>query len=333
MKSILKHSLTAIATVGALISFSPAQAETTYKMTVAGASPGGLWSLLGAGIDAAVREEFPGSTITYQTSGGGIANVAILQRDQADMALIHDAELLLAKKGGAPFREPVEDLRVLSYMYTWAPMQGFVRESFAKEHGIETFEDIARVKPPITVAINRRGNIASSVAEDMFNAIGVTAKDIESWGGRLIYAASDEQMSLIQDRRADMILNSLFVRHSSIMQAANAVDLRLVSVSEETIGKVARETGTIPFVIPGGSYEFAPEDTATVSLGAALVVRQDMDEKTAYDLTKALFTHYEKLAGVHPAMNALTQDIMQSIDVIPFHEGAQRYLEEAGLRN
>lgn len=331
MKSIFKQSLTAIATVGALLAFSPAQAQP-YNMTVAGASPGGLWSLLGAGIDAAVRAEYPGSTITYQTSGGGIANVAILQRDDANMALIHDAELLLAKKGGAPFREPVDNLRVLSYMYTWAPMQGFVRESFAEDHGIETFEDIARVKPPLTVAINRRGNIASSVAEDMFAAIGVTPEDIESWGGRLIYAASDEQMSLIQDRRADMILNSLFVGHSSIMQAANAVDLRLLSVSEETIDEVARQTGTIPFVIPGGSYEWAPEDAATVSLGAALVVREDMDDETAYNLTKALFKHYDKLANVHPAMNALTTEIMSSIDVIPFHEGAQRYLKEAGLR-
>lgn len=331
MKTILKHSLTALATVGAILSFSPAHAEP-YKMTVAGASPGGLWSLLGAGLDAAVREEYPGSTITYQTSGGGIANVAILQRDQADMALIHDAELLLAKKGGAPFRAPVDDLRVLSYMYTWAPMQGFVRESFAEEYGIETFEDIARIKPPITVAINRRGNIASSVAEEMFAAIGVTEKDIESWGGRLIYAASDEQMSLIQDRRADMILNSLFVRHSSIMQAANSVDLNLLPVSETTIDKVTADTGTIPFVIPGNSYDWAPKDAATVSLGAALTVRADMDEQTAYNLTKALFQHYEKLASVHPAMKALTPEVMASIDAVPFHDGALRYLKEAGLR-
>lgn len=330
MKSLLKQSLTTIATLSALFAFNPAQAEE-YKMTVAGASPGGLWSLLGAGIDAAVRAEYPGSTITYQTSGGGIANVAILQRDDANLALIHDAELLLAKNGGAPFREPVDNLRVLSYMYTWAPMQALVRESFAAEHGIESFEDIARLEPPMTIAINRRGNIASSVAEEMLAAIDVTEDDLEDWGGRLIYAASDEQMSLVQDRRTDMILNSLFVGHSSIMQAANSVDLRLLNLSTDTINKVTPETGTIPFVIPSGSYDWAPDDVNTVSLGAALVVRADMDEETAYNLTKALFENYDQLAGVHPAMRALTPEIMASIDVVPFHEGAQRYLEEAGL--
>jgi len=331
MNKFIQKSIAVLATASALLSVSPAHAES-YTMNIAGASPGGLWTLLGAGVDASVREAYPGSTITYQTSGGGIANVALLQRGQADMALIHDAELLLAKNGGEPFREPVDSIRVLAYMYTWAPMQPFVRDSFAEEYGIETFEDIARVKPPITVAINRRGNIASSVAEEMFAAIGVTEKDIESWGGQLIYAASDEQMSLIRDRRADMILNSLFVRHSSIIQAGNSVDLTLLPVGAETIDIVNKASGTIAFVIPEGSYEWSPKAAPTVSLGAALSVRSDMDEQTAYNLTKALFENYELIAGVHPAMRALTPEVMASIDVVPFHAGALRYLKEVGLR-
>ena len=331
MKKIIKTTIAAIATAGALLSFSSAHAEP-YTMNVAGASPGGLWTLLGAGIDASVREAYPGSTITYQTSGGGIANVALLDRDQADMALIHDAELLLAKNGGAPFKAPVDSINVLAYMYTWAPMQALIRDSFAQEYGIETFEDIARLKPPITVAVNRRGNIASSVAEEMFAAIGVTEADIESWGGRLIYAASDEQMSLIQDRRADMILNSLFVRHSSIMQAGNSVDLTLLPLSDSTISTVNAASGTISFVIPEGSYEWSPAAVETVSLGAALAVRSDMDEQIAYNLTKALFENYGLIAGVHPAMRSLTPEVMASIDVVPFHAGALRYLKEAGLR-
>lgn len=332
MKKIIKQSFLLTAFAGAALAFNPAHAQP-YEMTVAGASPGGLWSLLGAGIDAAVRSEYPGSTITYQTSGGGIANVAILQRDQADMGIIHDAELLLAQNGAEPFREPATDIRVLSYLYTWAPMQALMRESAAEKYGIESFEDIARVQPPITIAINKRGNIASSVAIEMLNAIGVSEDDIESWGGRVIYAASDEQMSLMQDRRADMLLNSLFVRHSSIMQAANSVDVNLLPLSRESNREAVNEaSGTISFTIPGGTYDWAPNDVQTVSLGAALAVHKRMDNQTAYNLTKALFENFEELRGVHPAMGDLTQNVMSSIDVVPFHPGARQYLEEAGLR-
>jgi TRAP-type uncharacterized transport system substrate-binding protein len=35
---------------------------------------------------------------------------------------------------------------------------------------------------------------------------------------------------------------------------------------------------------------------------------------------------------VHPAMRALTPEVMASIDVVPFHAGALRYLKEVGLR-
>ena len=45
-----------------------------------GASPGGLWSLLGAGVDQAMKAAYPGSVVTYQTSGGGFANVGLLSQ-------------------------------------------------------------------------------------------------------------------------------------------------------------------------------------------------------------------------------------------------------------
>lgn len=331
MFSTFKKCMTATLASVVLMQAPTAHSES-YQMTVAGASPGGLWSLLGAGIDGAVRESFEGSKITYQTSGGGIANVGQLERDQANLAIIHDAELLLAKKGEAPFREPVDSIRVLSYLYTWAPMQALISDSFAEEYGIKSFEDIAKVKPPITIAINKRGNIASNVAVEMLNAIGVTEKDVESWGGKIIYAASGEQISLIQDRRADLLINSLFVKHSSIMQAASSVDLNLLSMDKSTVDAVNAESGTISFDIPAGTYDWSPEAVHTASLGATLAVREDMDDDLAYNLTKALFENYKTIAGVHSAMKALTPEVMASVTVVPYHNGALRYLKEAGLK-
>src|SRR3990167_5042074 len=50
----------------------------TYKMTLSGASPSGLWTVLGVGIDGAVKTSYPGSSVTYQTSGAGLANIALV---------------------------------------------------------------------------------------------------------------------------------------------------------------------------------------------------------------------------------------------------------------
>lgn len=315
-----------------LVVGSGAAAAKTYDVTVAGASPGGLWSLLGAGIDASIKAGYPGSTATYQTSGGGLANVALVDKGAVELGIVHDAELELAKNGGAPFKQPIKSLRAISYLYTWAPMQILVNKDFAEKHGIETFADLAAKKVPARVVLNKRGNIASSIGITMLETIGASPAAIESWGGQVIYAASGEQSNLMRDRRIDVIVNSLFVRHRSIMQAAQAVDLKLLPLSQSLIDGVGPKTGTSPYVIKGGTYDFAPKDTPTLTLGAALVVKDGMSDEDAYNLTKALFSNYEKLAGVHKAMNQLTPEIMASQSVVPYHDGALRYLKEAGLK-
>lgn len=302
-----------------------------YKLAMAGASPDGLWALLGAGIDQAVKAEYPGSTITYQTSGGGIANVMLLDRKDTDLALVHDVELQMANKGRSPFIEPITSLRAISYLYTWAPMQPVISKSFAEKYGISNFSDIAKVKAPITITINKRGNVTAEVALSMLEAIGATQDEIESWGGKIIYAASGEQATLMQDRRADLMMNGVFVGHRAIKQIASNVEVKMLPLSEDTIVKVSGEMGVAPFTIPGNAYSWAPEDVPTVALGAALVVHEDMDEETAYNLTKALFNNYQKISEVHSAMKALSPDVMKSLKVIPYHEGAKRFLKEKGL--
>ncbi|MEX0924012.1 MAG: TAXI family TRAP transporter solute-binding subunit [Rhodovibrionaceae bacterium] len=325
------RKLLSVAAFAAVTALALPAAAQSYNLTLAGASPGGLWSLLGAGIDGAVKQAYPGSTVTYQTSGGGFANIAVLQRDEAELGIVHDAELLVAKNGGEPFSEPIEDMRVISYLYTWAPMHFLIRKDFAEEHGIESFSDLAEKQAPARIAINKQGNIAAPVAVNMLSHLGITEEQLEDWGGDLIYAASGEQTNLMQDRRVDVILNSLFVNHRSINQAAEAVDLLLLPVSAEVTEATNADMGTQTFTIPGGSYGFQPDDVVMPSLGAALVVRADMSEEDAYNLTKALFENYEALANVHKAMNALTPEIMASQKVVPYHDGAKKYLEEAGL--
>ena len=104
-----------------------AWAQGPYRMTLSGASPSGLWTILGVGIDGAVKASFPGSTITYQTSGGGFANIALLDQGKVELGLAHDAELRVAQQGGKPFTKPVTSLRAIALMYDWAPMQMVMR--------------------------------------------------------------------------------------------------------------------------------------------------------------------------------------------------------------
>lgn len=308
----------------------PALAQP-YNYALAGASPSGLWSLLGVGTDKAVKAQFPGSTITYQTSGGGLANIALIDQGKAQIGIAHEAELQLAAKGAKPFPKPINSSRAIAYMYDWAPMQLIMTKEFADKHGIRSFEDIAAKKPPVRVVVNRRGNIAEEVADRMFAAIGVTPEDIKQWGGSVTYAASQEQTDLYKDRRVDLIFNSLFVKQGSLVQAGDAVESVMLPVSDAVIDKVGKELGTKRFVIPAGSYKFQPEAVPTATLGAGLIVSEKMDDQTAYNLAMALHKNIALVQGVHGSMKALTPELLTQMTGAPYHPGAVKYYKEAGL--
>lgn len=316
---------------GLAVALAGAAQAQPYQLTLAGASPGGLWSAIGLGLDKAMKAAYPGSTVTYQTSGGGIANVQLLEKKTVPLGIVHNMELRMAQNGEAPFKSKVEDLRVIGYLYNWAPVQLIVTKEFAEKHGIKTFEDIAAKKPPLRVATNRRGNVVHDVVDRMFKAIGVTDKDIDKWGGSVVPAASQEQGDLMRNRRIDAIFNSLFVGQRSILEVSQAIDVVMLPVGDETIKKVTGETGTDRFVIPAKSYAFQPEATPAVSLGAMLVANKSMSDKEAYDIAKAMVEHANEMQGVHPAMKALTPKFMTEQKAGEFHPGAAKLYKEKGL--
>ncbi len=312
------------------VSALPVQAQT-YQLTMAGASPGGLWSLLGVGVDRAMKAAYPGSTVTYQTSGGGIANVQLLDQKKVPLGVVHNVELRMAQNGDEPFRAPVKDLRVIAYLYNWAPFQLILTKEFADRHGIRRFEDIAAKKPPLRVAFNRRGNIGYMVVDRMLQSIGVSQSDIQKWGGAVVLAASEEQADLIRDRRIDGIFNTLFVGQRSLIEVGQAIPVVMLPINEQTIKNVAASTGTDPFVIPANSYAWQPDATPTLSVGAMLVAHSSMSDQDAYNIAKALVEHVGEVQSVHPSMRALTPQFMTQQSVAPFHPGAEKYFKEKGL--
>jgi|GEM_PF-5536965 len=116
MRITIKSTLAGAAAL--LLASAATASAQTYNLTLCGASPGGLWSLLGAGIDAAVKKSFPGSTITYQTSGGGLANVGLLDKGTCDLAIItmpkpswRLAERLLSRRQSTVWRPLPNSIR------------------------------------------------------------------------------------------------------------------------------------------------------------------------------------------------------------------------------
>ncbi|MBP0615796.1 TAXI family TRAP transporter solute-binding subunit [Jiella mangrovi] len=315
--SFLKSAVVAAGIAAASFTASAAKAE---NYTLCGASPGGLWALLGAGIDAAVKKEEPGSAVTYQTSSGGFANIVQMAQGNCDMAIVHLGEAVIASKGEAPFQEPMTDFAVVAVLYNWAPMQWLMNEKFAAEHNISSIADMKGA--PVDLIVNKRGILPSILAEAALKKVGIDFSGIEKSGGSIQYQGSQTAEELMKDGRGDIWTNAMFIGTGSIGSIAESVDLRLLSVPDAVIRYMSETYGSVPYTIPAGSYDWQKQDIKTFGAQAALIVPKSDSTQMVEKLTRALLDHIAELQNVHSSMKALTPEIMQSAKNLPYHPGA-----------
>lgn len=324
-----------VVALGMAASF-PADAQK-YNLTLSGASPGGLWSRIGGGIDAAVAKAYPGSTVTYQTSSGGLANVPLVARGSVPMGLATDGELNAAVKGQKPFKAAIKNVRILFRVY--APNSRFqmsflaVSKTFADKHGVKTFADIVNKKLPVRIAINRRGNMDSNVGEAAMNMMGASRKNIESWGGQVVHAASKEIVSLMNDRRLDVANFGISFNHPRVREIAKGADPILLSYTPEAAGAVAKQFGGEVCNVKPGEYKWSPNGAISVCMGAVIVASADMDEKLAYNITKAMVEQIEEFKNKSHRLikKTATSKVLATEGAAPFHPGSIKYFKEKGL--
>jgi len=318
--------------VGLALSAVPGQAQSV-DLTLSGGNPGGLWSLLGAGMDRAVKADDPDSVITYQATGGGFANIGLLAANRTDLGMVHDAEVKLALSGQEPFRAPVTNMQAIGYMYNWAPMHFFLNKGLAEEYGIDSLDDIAGSGAPLTIGINRSGNITGNVALFMLSAAGLDEATLEANGGSFVRAGANEQGDLMQDGRIDMATNGIFIGHSSFRAIDENTDVVLLAVPQEVIEATNEEFGTSSYTIPAGSYSNQDGDIETMALGAMVVTTEAMDDAVAEAVARSFLENIDEIRNVHGAMKQLSPELMVSQTVLPFHPGAEKVFKAAGLVN
>jgi hypothetical protein len=313
----------------------PASAQK-YNLTVAGYSPGGLISTIGAGMDAALNAAYPGSTVTYQTGSGGLANAMLIEQNKVPMAFIGSTELQVAIKGIKPIPKPLTNLRLLVQPYAassrFQATHVLANKDWADKNGIKTVADIAAKKPAMKVAFNRPGNLDGDVGLAVMATNGISQDDIKKWGGQVIRAASHEMTSLMLDRRLDVVVFGISINHPRIREMANGLELVMLPITAATAKKVADDLGAETCNVKAGEYKFLASDSSSICVGMSLVVRADMDEQTAYNITKGIIEHSDKYKAAHRLLQkAVTNETLARKGLVAHHPGAAKYLKEKGL--
>ena len=111
----------------------------------------------------------------------------------------------------------------------------------------------------------------------------------------------------------------------NVIEAAASAGATVVSLNDDQV-KASKRTR---LVIPAGTYAGQTSDVVTTSLPVVAFTTTDMDDETAYQLTKTYWENKAKLGEAAKWWDGVSLEMLENI-LTDIHPGAKRYYQEAG---
>jgi uncharacterized protein len=303
--------------------------------TVTGATPSGYPRTMVEGLDAVVRDTYPGSAISFKPNspGGGVLAIA---EGQADFtATATGTEVRLANEGAFPYKTPLKGKFSLAMkLFDVQYIHVFMTKSWADANGIRSWADIAAKKPRMRLAINRPDNPQTTIGGpyEMMKAHGFTIDDIEKWGGSFVLGNSTTGLNAILDDKADVFMNVRNLGDALVKDVASKRELLWIDDEPAKMKQAADAFNFAVGMIPKGTYPFMEKDYPTVRQWVALLASSQTSEETVYKYVKAVGDNEDRVQKVGGSLATFkTANMADNPASLPIHPGALRYYKEKGL--
>lgn len=157
---------------------------------------------------------------------------------------------------------------------------------------------------------------------------------------KLQYLGKAAQCAALKDGNIDVMFQSGNLPMTAVQQIAREVKIRILHWDPERIKKAVRENPNfVSRVIPKDLYGKGTPDRDILSMGTLITLgaSADLDEKTVYDIMKAMLENVKDITAVHPDGKLFTAENTQYWinnlgQQFPFHPGAKKYLMEKGVK-
>ncbi|MCP1315699.1 MULTISPECIES: TAXI family TRAP transporter solute-binding subunit [unclassified Halomonas] len=302
----------ALLTTTTLAFSAQAQTRITYKSSSAGTA----YYQMGVELSEAIREETDDAIVlTLEESQGSVQNVMEVMARQGNYVFTTPPALVeQAMQGEGPFAERqsprFQEIRGLF------PIPSITMHFvIAGDHGTAGVEALADKHVLIG-----RGTYGAREAQRYLELFGLDG-DV-----RIADAALGSGPDALKNGQIDAFVTASSFPTPNVIEIAASMPITLVSLTDEQI----EQTGSTAQVIPGGTYPGVDEDVQTTSLPVMAFTTAQMDDETAFALTKAFWERRDAMAEEAAWWGAITPDMLAQMTTL-LHPGALRYYDEAGI--
>src|SRR3981189_119061 len=309
--------------VSAAVIAGAAFAQQGLNIAIATGGTGGVYYPLGGGMANVLSKHVPGMQATARVTGGSVDNLKLIGSQQSEVALVMVDAALDALKGEDKFKGNPVEVRTLMVLY---PNRMHVVT--IEGTGIEKMADLKGRR----LSAASPGSATEVMAFRVIEAAGLD-KDKDMRRERLGVA---ESVNAIKDRKIDAFFWVGGLPTAAVTDlAATPGGTMKMSDHSELVPAMNRKYGDlyVQDVIPKDMYRGMDADNKQATVMNLLVAHQNMDEKTAYNIVKAVFDHKEDLVRVHKeAENFRLENQKKEASPIPWHPGAVKYFSEKGIK-
>jgi len=307
----------------ALCLFSVAAAQA-QNLSIATGGTGGVYYPLGGGMAAVLSKYVQGMQATAEVTGGSVANLQLIGTGKPYLAMTMVDAGLDAYKGQDKFTGKPVPVRTLMVMY---PNRMHVVS--IEGTGVTKMSDLKGKR----VSTGSGGSATEVMAFRVIEAAGLD-KDKDMKRERLGVA---ESANALKDRKIDAFfwVGGLPTAAVSDLAHSPGVKVKLIDHAD-LVGKMNQKYGNLYVEdrIPKETYKGMDADNRQATVMNLLVAHQNMDEKTAYNILKAVFDHRDELIRVHKEAENFKLENQKTAAAggIPWHPGAVRYFKEKGVK-
>jgi TRAP transporter TAXI family solute receptor len=298
--------------------------KTEATLSIATGGTGGVYYPLGGGMAAVLSKHVPGVQATAEVTGGSVANLQLISTGKPYLAMTMVDAGVDALKGQDKFTGKPVPVRTLMVMY---PNRMHVVT--IEGTGISKMADLKGKR----VSTGSGGSATEVMAFRVIEAAGLD-KDKDIKRERLGVAESG---NALKDRKIDAFFWVGGLPTAAVSDLANSPGVKIKLIDHaDLVDKMNQKYGKLYVQdrIPKDTYKGMAADNRQATVMNLLVAHENMDEKAAYDVVKAVFEHRDELIRVHKEAENFKLENQKSAAAggIPWHPGATKYYQEKGIK-
>jgi len=306
-----------ISVIATLVMFAGCKKSVT-NLTFATGGTSGTYYPYGMALAKTFNSKIPGLNITVQATGASSENIRLVSEKKADIAIVQNDVLSYAFEGTRLFNDnPVSGLSTVATLY-----MEVVQIVVSPGSKINSIADMKGKR----ISVGDAGSGVEANADQILATANLTFKDLIA--SNLSFKDSG---TAFQNGKIDGFFVTSGIPNIAVQEISETKPLKILPLRLQEISQLLTDYSFyIPYTIQKDAYKGLTAEVGTIAVKATLIVREDLDEKLVYNLTRAIFENKEEISkSIEKGKELDIYEAVKGISV-PLHPGAKKYYNEKG---